>query len=60
HHVGCERCSNSGYQGRTGVYELLTVTPEIQTMIHRQAAESEIKAFAIGQGMQTMRMDAQR
>jgi general secretion pathway protein E len=60
HHVGCDRCSNSGYQGRTGVYELLTVTPEIQTMIHRQAAESEIKAFAIGQGMQTMRMDAQR
>jgi general secretion pathway protein E len=60
HHVGCERCGNSGYQGRTGVYELLTVTPEIQTMIHRQAAESEIKAFAIGQGMQTMRADAQR
>jgi len=29
-------------------------------MIHRQAAESEIKALAIGQGMQTMRMDAQR
>jgi general secretion pathway protein E len=60
HHVGCERCGNSGYQGRTGVYELLTVTPEIQTMIHRQAAESEIKSFAIGQGMQTMRADAQR
>jgi general secretion pathway protein E len=60
HHVGCERCGNSGYQGRTGVYELLTVTPEIQTMIHRQAPESEIKAFAIGQGMHTMRADAQR
>ncbi|HBO79634.1 MAG TPA: type II secretion system protein GspE, partial [Cupriavidus sp.] len=60
HPVGCDKCGNSGYQGRMGVYELLTVDAEIQTMIHRQQAESEIKQRALAKGMHTMRGDAQR
>ena len=60
HAVGCDKCGNSGYQGRMGVYELLTVDDEIRTMIHRQQPESEIKQVALAHGMQTMRGDAQR
>ncbi|RDK08420.1 type II secretion system ATPase GspE [Cupriavidus lacunae] len=60
HPVGCDRCGQSGYQGRMGVYELLTVDDEIRTMIHRQAPESEIKQVALAHGMHTMRGDAQR
>jgi len=60
HAVGCDKCGHSGYQGRMGVYELLTVDSEIQTMIHRQQPESEIKQVALSKGMHTMRGDAQR
>jgi general secretion pathway protein E len=60
HAVGCDACGQSGYQGRTGVYELLTVTDEIRSLIHKQAPESEIKATALRDGMHTMRGDAQR
>ncbi|SCU83326.1 general secretory pathway component, cryptic [Cupriavidus necator] len=60
HPVGCDKCGQSGYQGRMGVYELLTVSDEIRTMIHRQAPESEIKQVALAHGMHTMRGDAQR
>jgi general secretion pathway protein E len=60
HAVGCDKCGNSGYQGRMGVYELLSVDAEIQTMIHRQQPESEIKQVALAKGMHTMRGDAQR
>lgn len=60
HPVGCDKCGNSGYQGRMGVYELLTVDDEARTMIHRQAPESEIKQAALARGMHTMRGDAQR
>ncbi|WP_059410835.1 type II secretion system ATPase GspE [Cupriavidus basilensis] len=60
HAVGCDKCGHSGYQGRMGVYELLTVDDEIRTMIHRQSPESEIKQAALARGMHTMRGDAQR
>jgi len=60
HPVGCDKCGQSGYAGRMGVYELLTVDDEIRTMIHRQSPESEIKQAALRHGMHTMRGDAQR
>ena len=60
HAVGCDKCGHSGYQGRMGVYELLTVDADIQTMIHRQQPESEIKQVGLAKGMHTMRTDAQR
>ncbi|MCD9122020.1 type II secretion system ATPase GspE [Cupriavidus sp. UGS-1] len=60
HPVGCDKCGQSGYQGRMGVYELLVVDDRIRTMIHRQTPESEIKQTALANGMHTMRGDAQR
>jgi general secretion pathway protein E len=58
--VGCPVCSLSGFTGRTGVYELLTVNDDIRALIHRGAPESDIRTAAIANGLVTMREDGQR
>ncbi|KIG18537.1 Type IV fimbrial assembly, ATPase PilB [Enhygromyxa salina] len=55
--VGCEKCNESGYRGRTGVYEVLSVTEEIRRMAIRNASGAEIKRAAIAQGLRTLRDD---
>lgn len=58
--VGCTQCSHTGYQGRTGIYELLVVNEEIQHLIHNGANELEIRSSATRQSTPTMRDDGQR
>jgi len=58
--VGCLACNRTGFQGRTGIYELFVVDDAIRALIHRNAAEGEIRAAALGAGMQTMRDDGRR
>lgn len=53
--VGCDECNRIGYKGRTGLYEVLVVTEEIQELLLRQATVLEIREKAIEQGMLTMR-----
>ncbi|WP_396266947.1 type II secretion system ATPase GspE [Ideonella sp.] len=60
HAVGCPECSHTGYKGRTGVYELMTVTDEVQNMIHSRASDSEIVAAAERGGLRSMRADGER
>jgi general secretion pathway protein E len=60
HEVGCERCGQSGYHGRVGIYELLLTTEQIRAQIHDRASEAEIRATAQRDGMQTMRDDGER
>jgi general secretion pathway protein E len=60
HPVGCEHCVNSGYKGRTGVYELMVVNDEVQALIHGRAAESALTKAAIANGMRSMREDGER
>jgi type IV pilus assembly protein PilB len=55
--VGCDRCGQSGYRGRLAIHELLTVTPEVRTLIARHATYSEILACAESQGYNSMRYD---
>ena len=43
HGQGCDLCSQTGYQGRTGVFELLVVDDEIRAQIHGQAPEAHIR-----------------
>jgi len=57
---GCEHCGQTGYSGRTGVYELLVADAAIREQIHRRASEAEIRAAAIAGGMRLMRDDGQR
>ena len=40
--AGCAQCNNTGYKGRTGIYELLTVDEKVRQMIHGQEAEEAI------------------
>ena len=55
--VGCRRCGGSGYKGRIGLYEVMLVTPEIQTMaLERQPSEA-IRVVAVQQGMTRLRDD---
>jgi len=55
--VGCEVCHRTGYKGRTGVYEVMPVSPALREMIIRRASVSELKAQAIREGMLSLRMD---
>ncbi len=52
---GCVHCRNTGYHGRTGIFELLTVTPDIRRLIFENASQDEVRDMAIEQGMQTLR-----
>ncbi len=60
HAKGCPACSNSGYLGRTGAYELLRVDESIRSAIHAQEAESALRALAEGAGFRSIREDCER
>ena len=49
--AGCVECNNSGYRGRQGVYEVLSITPQIRDLVLDRASAGEIKKLAIEQGM---------
>jgi general secretion pathway protein E len=57
---GCEHCAQTGYAGRTGIFELLVTNDAIRAQIHAQAAEADIRAAAQSGGMVLMREDGQR
>jgi type IV pilus assembly protein PilB len=52
---GCQRCSNTGYKGRCGIYELLDVTDDIRDLIGENASVDDIRNVARSQGMTTLR-----
>ncbi len=55
---GCDKCSQTGYAGRIGVYEILRVTPRVKNAIHQGASTDEIRDVAIGEGMRTLQHSA--
>ena len=57
---GCAACSGSGYRGRTGIYELLTVDDELRRLIHDRASERALREHALAGGMRTLRDDGMR
>jgi general secretion pathway protein E len=57
---GCEACSHTGYQGRTGIFELLVTDDAIRAQIHNRAAEADIRSAARTAGMLLMREDGER
>jgi type IV pilus assembly protein PilB len=54
---GCNSCNNSGYSGRTGVYEILTVDREIRQLINGGSSDLEIEDAAVAAGMRTLAMN---
>ncbi|MBC7620423.1 MAG: Flp pilus assembly complex ATPase component TadA, partial [Candidatus Saccharibacteria bacterium] len=57
---GCTHCGQTGYQGRTGVFEMLVTNDAIRAQIHNQAGEAEIRTAAQQGGMSLMREDGER
>jgi len=56
--VGCEKCGMLGYKGRVGIYEAISMTPEMQKLIQAPTVtELEIENLAIGQGSMLMMHD---
>jgi type IV pilus assembly protein PilB len=55
--VGCRRCGGSGYRGRGGIYEVMTVTSEIRSLALERRSADELREVAIRQGMRRLRDD---
>jgi type IV pilus assembly protein PilB len=55
--VGCTRCAATGYRGRMGIYEVMSITEEIRGLVLSRASVDEISASAVGKGMRRMRED---
>jgi type IV pilus assembly protein PilB len=52
---GCERCSNTGYKGRVGLYEVMEIDDEVRELILSGASAFELRQKVIQKGMMTLR-----
>jgi general secretion pathway protein E len=57
---GCANCAQSGYRGRTGIYELLVLNDEIKRAITASATAGELLTLARQSGMRTLREHGQQ
>jgi general secretion pathway protein E len=57
---GCDECNQSGFNGRTGVYELLRIDEPLRRMIHDVAGELALRDAALRAGMRRLRDDGAR
>ncbi len=55
--VGCERCNQTGYKGRVGVYEAILMNQKIELAVQSNSSDREIWVAAQGQGIPTMKQD---
>ena len=55
--VGCRRCGGTGYRGRLGLYEVMSVTAEIRTLTLERRPAEEMRDVAVRQGMRRLRDD---
>jgi len=58
--VGCDQCNQTGYRGRTGLYELMNVDEPLRRLIHDGSGEHVIRKYAEDQGMGLLRDDGLR
>ncbi len=55
--VGCRRCGGTGYRGRIGLYEVMTLSPEIRRMTLERRSADELRELAVREGMRRLRDD---
>ncbi len=55
---GCTKCLGKGYSGRTGIYELLEITPDIRTMIAERKDAQAIRTTALSSGFRPLQKNA--
>ena len=58
--VGCEKCRTTGFRGRTGIYEILHISEEIEPLVIARESTSTIREKALAEGMRTLRDDGMR
>jgi type IV pilus assembly protein PilB len=58
--IGCSACSNTGYRGRAGLYEVMLMSEEIERLTVERSSSDAIRAVAIEQGMKSLRDDGLR
>ncbi len=57
---GCAECSQSGFKGRAGIYELMTTSAELKALIHQSASEAQLRQKALDSGMRSLVQDSER
>jgi type IV pilus assembly protein PilB len=57
---GCEKCNNTGYKGRVGLYEVMDISDELRELVLVGASGLELRRKAIEEGMLTLRMSGLR
>jgi type IV pilus assembly protein PilB len=55
--VGCARCRQTGYRGRMGIYEVMTMSEELRAMVVDGSSADTMRNLAVAQGMQCLRDD---
>jgi type IV pilus assembly protein PilB len=55
---GCSACNNTGKSGRTGIYEVMPITPALEELILKRAPDSAVRKVAMDEGMFSLRMAA--
>ena len=55
--TGCQKCNETGYKGRIGIFEAIVMTPEIEEVILKNPSEHEVKSAAINQNILSMLQD---
>jgi len=55
--TGCQKCNNTGYKGRVGLYELLVGSDGMKKLIQEHARVADILATSLAEGMLTLKMD---
>ena len=58
--VGCAQCGQTGYKGRTGIYELMVADAQVRAHIHSRASEADLVQTAQAAGLRAMREDGDR
>lgn len=58
--VGCEHCNDTGFYGRTGIYEMMPVTSTLRNAIAARMSTDEIREVAVKEGMKTLHSEAVR
>ena len=57
HGRGCMSCHNTGYRGRIGIMEAMTISPTIRDMVLKHRTAAEIEEQAVKEGLATLRKD---
>jgi len=58
--AGCRSCAYTGYLGRTGIFEILTMSDSLRMMASNRVSSSDIRAQALEEGMRSMANDGMR